>query len=296
MPAEERFADLIERGLVELRNGEFTAAEKIFADAAATAPNESDRTLVQIHEASAAVLDERSSLAVEALPHLLLRGDTPHHVFLAAYYLIMHLCHRGEAGRAAWYVPHILSAADALSDPVARAGAYESAAAVALTRHEYEKAKEYSIQALNSLPEEVTESRAILMRAASLNDVGYAYLGLGQRTVAVQYLEESITVLESAGLVAYTTEPYLNLAFAAVAMGKTDCAAAALATLDARKSHLNVRLLKYLYYLRGELLDASGDHAGALENYKQLQTFYPNFANITDTLAAIRLLPLLLPE
>ena len=296
MPARESFSELIERGLVALRGGDFAAAEAIFGRAGAAAEDESERALARIHEASVAVLQERTSPAAQALPDLLLRCDSAQHVFLAAYYLIMHLAQRGEAGRASWYVPRVLAAAEELNDAVSLAAAHESAAAVAIARREFDAAREHSLRALSAIGEESDATRVVLLRAASLHNVGYALLGLGRRGEATEVLRRSVALLEPAGLEAYTTEPYLNLSFAACLEGDTDSAAAYLEVLEARKEHLNARLLKYLYYLRGEIQSRRGDHAAARESFEQLRAFYPGFTSVGDLLAAISLLPVLLPE
>ena len=290
------FEEVRLRGLESMRRGSFAEANAYFGAAEGVASTPAEAALAQIHLASVSVLQGVASRRIDELPLLLMRHDSPHHVYLAAYYLAIHFAETRQAQPAARYRKVLLAAAEEMGDPYYLASAYDVISDIARSSGEFAAAHEYSLRAGETIAGCAPSEESALARAVIRHNLGYALLCRGFYGEAIAPLRAGAAALEACAAGFDATNAHLNLAFAHFALGDIDESEEELGIVDERIAETTEWLRKYVYYIRGEIAQRRGRHAEARAEYRRLAELYPAFANLVDLLSSVSLFPLLLPE
>lgn len=290
------FPELREAGLKHMREGRYADAEESFRAAHAAATTEADAALAEIHCASVAILQGETSAPVAMLREILIRRHTTLHVFLASYYLTIHLSARRDREAAERYLAILLDAAAELNDPYYLATSWDVASEVALSQGSFDVAYDRALRAQAEIARCAPSEAATMARGVIEHNVGYALLGLGRYGEAIIPLREGIAGLQRSGCGAHSATGYINLALALFIDGETEESEAYLIAAEQGLTGDTQWLAPYVHYLRGEIAQRRGNHAEARMHYERLREYYPDFQNVADILAVVSLLPVLLPE
>jgi tetratricopeptide (TPR) repeat protein len=290
------FDELREAGLAQMRAGDLADADRLFTAALACAPNEAAQTLINIYRAGIAVYRREASNLIDALPRNLMRRDSPRHVFVASYYLVMHYTLSRQPLEAARYTRTLLDAADELGDLYYSAAAYDSVSALEILRANYEDALQASVNALRCLAGYTGELDTAWLRGAAENNAGYCLLALNRHEEAIPYFQRSKHALAAVPGEVSAADVDVNLALAHLALGRLDEAEEHASRADTLITPARERLRRYVHYLKGEIAQQRGDPDAALQHFARLRTYYPEISALEDLLLMIDVSPLLLPE
>jgi tetratricopeptide (TPR) repeat protein len=283
-------------GIQRMRVGAFAEAAAHFEDAETLASTAADRALAQIHMASVCVLQGTPSRRIDELPVLLMRHDSPRHVYLASYYLALHFAEERRTDAAARYLTLLFDAAEAMDDSYYRAGAYDVGCNVARSAGDLAMEYEYALRANETIAACAPTDDAVMARAAIGHNLGYALLAGGHYENAVDPLRRGADALDACGAGAIAVQAYINLAFAHFAVGDHEESEQHLQVVEERIVPTTEWLRKYVYFLRGEIAQRRGRYGEARSEYRRLCEHYPAFANLVELLSGVSLFPLLLPE
>jgi len=290
------FEEARKRGLKNLGRESFEEATAWFETAAAFASTPAETALAEIHLGSVAVLQGTPSARVAALPALLLRRDSPLHVYLAAYYLTIHCAEGRRLEAAERYLKLLLSAADEIANPYYSASAYDIRSELAFGRGAFDAAYDDAVRARETIAGCAPSEEVAMARAVIAHNCGYALLGQGRYEEALAPLQQGTEAMEACGAASSAVQAHMSLAFVHFALGDARKSERHLDIVEERIVEATEWLTKYIYYLRGEIAQRCGRHAEARAQYRRLCRFYPDFANLVELLSSVSLFPLLLPE
>jgi len=212
------FESLRTRGITSLGCGALDDARRLFDAAENLASTPGETALAQIHLASVSVLQGVQSDRIDALPRLLMRHDSPLHMYLASYYLAIHLAEKRKLSAAARYVRLALHAADEMANPYYLAAAYDVGAEIAICRGDFGAASDYAACAANAIADCPVSRESAMAHKVIAHNHGYALLGRGHYEKAIAPLREGAASLEACGARVYAGHAYMNLSFAYFAL------------------------------------------------------------------------------
>jgi tetratricopeptide (TPR) repeat protein len=269
-------------GLV--RADKLEEALELFDQALALATDEEARELITINKADTLIAVERSGPEVQALPKIVMRRRNLRHVYLAAYALQFKFRQEGQLERATFYGQLALRTADEANEP-----SWKRIVLIDLGNvYEMDSRIPEAIDCFQAALAIEDESKDNRDREISF---AYALENLGYCKLLQDELEEGIALihraLESIADPHATAEAYLDLCYGYLGLEELERAG----EYGARALEIasEVRQIRNLHYLLGEIAYKQGDTELAEVHFEELGKFYPDFRHLKDVLFAIDL-------
>jgi tetratricopeptide (TPR) repeat protein len=269
-------------GLV--RADKLEEALELFDQALALATDEEARELITINKADTLIAVERSGPEVQALPKIVMRRRNLRHVYLAAYALQFKFRQEGQLERATFYGQLALRTADEANEP-----SWKRIVLIDLGNvYEMDSRIPEAIDCFQAALAIEDESKDNRDREISF---AYALENLGYCKLLQDELEEGIALihraLESIADPHATAEAYLDLCYGYLGLEELERAS----EYGARALEIasEVRQIRNLHYLLGEIAYKQGDTELAEVHFEELGKFYPDFRHLKDVLFAIDL-------
>jgi tetratricopeptide (TPR) repeat protein len=275
--------------LARVRANELDEAIFLFDQALAMldtsdADGEELHELLTINKADTLISLELNGPEVNELPKIIMRRRNLRHVYLAAYALQFKHRQENDFKRATFYGQLALRTADDAAEP-----AWKRIVLIDLGNiYEMDSRIPEAIECFESalrITEESADNRdRDLSFGYALENLGYCKLLEHDYTDGIALIHRALEVLSDPHGVA---EAYVDLCYGYLELEQLDRArsygehALAMAT--------EIRQIRNLHYLLGEVAHKSGDTDAAGFHFEKLAEFYPDFRHLKDVLFAIDL-------
>ena len=275
---------LRQEALARVRDNELEAALVLFDSALALAQDEEVRELLTINKADTLIALEKSGPEVQELPKIIMRRRNLRHVYLAAYALQFKHRQENDFKRAVFYGQLALQVADEAGEPAWKrivlidlGNVYEMDSRIPEAVQCFEAALEINEESADNRDRDLSFSYA-------LENLGYCKLLEEDYDRGIALIHQALeTLSDPHGL----TEAYVDLCFGYLAVDELD--RARFYGNLALESASEVRQIRNLHYLLGEVAHKSGDTDKAEFHFENLARFYPDFRHLKDVLFAIDL-------
>lgn len=280
----EQIEALRQEALAKVRANELEEALSLFDAAIALAVDEEVVELLTINKADTLIALEKSGPEVLELPRIIMRRRNLRHVYLAAYALQFKHRQENDFKRAVFYGQLALRVADEAAEPAWKRIVLIDLGNVYEMDSRIPEAIECFQLALDITEESADNRDRDLSFAYALENLGYCKLLEEDYEGGIELIHRALTTLSDPhGL----TEAYVDLCFGYLAVEELDRARfygnLALETAS------EVRQIRNLHYLLGEVAHKSGDSTLAEFHFENLARFYPDFRHLKDVLFAIDL-------
>jgi tetratricopeptide (TPR) repeat protein len=269
-------------GLV--RADKLEEALDLFDQALGLATDEEARELITVNKADTLIGLEQSGPEVQALPQIVMRRRNLRHVYLAAYALQYKFRREGNLERATFYGQLALRTADEANEP-----SWKRVVLVELGNvYEMDSRIPEAIdcfQAALAIEEESKDNRdREISFAYALENLGYCKLLQNEFEEGIALIHRA---LQSIADPHATAEAFLDLCYGYLGLEQLDRAR----EFGARALEIarEVRQIRNLHYLLGEIAYKQGDTELAGAHFEELGKFYPGFRHLKDVLFAIDL-------
>ena len=276
-----------------LGRAEWDEARRAIDHAESLASDEPQHALVAMHRASIPVLRQDPNPDLRVFRENIVRRHSPRHVFMSAYYILIHAIQTSDRVIAERYLAPFVEAARQRADPYYDNLANEIIATVESMRGDHDAAIERQRAALASL-DSYEGDDALLLRTTQTHNLAYNCLAANRLDEALQHAHAALALGESVGRADYLGHILLTAAFANLCSERLD----AVEDLTERAARFvaGTRYERYIHYLRGELARRRGDVFLASEHFEKLEELYPEIPGVAEILLSLNVAPFLLPE
>lgn len=289
----ERYQVLRDKGKRALEDGKLDVALSHFSSAIEVAESIGDQDKADLAfcnwVSTALFLREECSDTIKRLRGVLGRHGTPttkdaaYLSCIAAYNLARVYELENDAKKGLFYARIALTRAQASGDSFWIAAAHNQVANGLLADSYFPKAVDAYKLALEEIPAGNDGIKAVI-----LSNLGYALTVLGELPEAFKVLYQSLRMYRSSGHVIYEPWPHLDLCNAYLEAGKLKSAR----THGGKALRLaedlgDLNLIKLSLFLMGTVERESGEYEAAFGHFTQLQSYYPDVADLPATLMFI---------
>lgn len=277
--------ELRQAALAKVRESAMEEALGLYDQALALAGDDEEaRELITINKADALIILGRSGQEVMELPRVIMRRRNSRHVYLAAYALQYKHRLENDLKRALFYGELALRTAEEAGEPLWRRVVLLELGNMYGGDSQIDRAIE-CLEGVLLINEESKENRdREITHGLAMENLGYAYMLKGDVSKGIEYVQESLTILEDPTSMA---EAYIDLCYGYLEAGEFEQARSygerALALSDEERHVRNG------HYLLGEVCYTLGDKQAADHHFDELARFYPDFKNLKSLLYALDL-------
>jgi tetratricopeptide (TPR) repeat protein len=276
--------DLRQKGLASLRANDPEASIPCFDDATALATSDELRELISINKSFALITLGRGGDEVLRLPRIVMRRSNPRHVFLAAYNLQYKFRLEGDFKRAANYLRVAMQAVEEAGEPAWKPRLHQELGNLAVLDSRTDEALEQYAIVLSLIGE---APEFTLTRAFTYQNFGYSKLVAGQLEDGIAMIHRAIDLMKESGNEGFIAESYIDLCYGY--LEQNDLPKALEYGLLGESLATEVRQVRNVHYLLGEVAHKLGDRETAEAHFDALATFYPDFPHLKDVLLALDL-------
>lgn len=276
--------ELRQQALAALRTNDPEGAIVLFDRASAAAESDELRELIAINKSFALITLGQSGEEVQRLPRIVMRRSNPRHVFLAAYNLQYKFRLEGDYKRAANYLRVAMQAVEEAGEPAWKPRLHQELGNLAVLDSRTDEAME-QYEIVLSLIGEAQEFA--LTRAFTYQNFGYSKLVAGQVDDGIAMIHKAIDLMKESGNEGFIAESYIDLCYGY--LEQDDLPKALEYGLLGESLATEVRQVRNVHYLLGEVAHKLGDRATAEAHFDELAKFYPDFPHLKDLLLALDL-------
>lgn len=273
-----------QQALWRVREGDYAAAIELYDRALRFASDGELRELIEINKAHALIFARRDGPEVAALPSVLMRRQSPHNVFLAAYALLLKHRLNEDLRRAVFYGELAVDLGRKHEHAICTVSALNELGILYETDSHFDKAIACHVEALAYSDAIEDRTERTLLRTAITANLGYNRIIVGNTAEGLSLIE---SVLDDILLRSDRSDAHIELCFGYLDVDE----------LDRAKRHgetglelaVEPRQIRNAHYLLGETAHRTGDTALADHHFEKLAQFYPHFRNLKDLLFAVDL-------
>jgi tetratricopeptide (TPR) repeat protein len=270
--------------LALVRADRLEEAVDLFDQALSLVVDEEAIELLTINKADTLIALERTGPEIQALAIIVMRRRNLRHVYLAAYALQFKYRQEGELQRATFYGQLALRTADEANELSWKRPVLIDLGNILELDSRIPEAVECFEQAL-SIEEESKDNRdRTISLAYATEHLGYCRLLQGELEEGIALIHKALETIADPGT---TAEAYLDLCYGYLSLEQLDLARSyGEKALDFAKE---IRQIRNLHYLLGEVAYKQADTEAASFHFDELGKFYPDFRHLKDVLFAIDL-------